>query len=528
MVTLTFYGGITQVGGNKTLLEDGSTRLFLDFGTPFAEWGKYYEEYMKPRPGAGLLDPLEMGLLPPLRGLYRTDLEDPTGSLWHRFESNPLFRDFRGVKIQGVLLSHAHLDHSGYISFLAQDIPVYSTAMTALIAKAVQDTQGGSDFEREVSYFSPRKLQNEYLRSEGVRVQRPFYFVDVKDLSPQVRRFWDGRFVKPRNKPIEWMEMDSLAEVGFVPERAGNLKFRHWPVDHSVPGACAYAVETSCGWVVYTGDLRLHGKRGEKTEAFIRDTHSLKTCILLCEGTRTGDSAETAEETTEEEVFENCLAAAKKSGGLVIADFAPRNIERLTTFLRIAKDTGRRLVVLAKDAYLLWSLKLLQAETLSLENDAEIYIYKEFKDSLDAWEQHIHQSYEDRLVGHDEIRRRPREYLLCFSFFNMKNMIDVRPQGGTYIYSSSKAYDDEQSADLQRLREWVNHFGMELRGDPDSEKGFHASGHARAPELLDIVKGISPRILIPIHTEKPEYFRENLKGLDIEVLTPKEGERLSF
>ena len=35
MVHLTFYSGINEIGGNKTLLEDGVQRLLLDFGFPY-------------------------------------------------------------------------------------------------------------------------------------------------------------------------------------------------------------------------------------------------------------------------------------------------------------------------------------------------------------------------------------------------------------------------------------------------------------------------------------------------------------
>ena len=76
-VKLTFYGGINEIGSNKVLLEDGERRLLLDFGFPFKGNKQFYEEYLKPRGGAGLLDPLEMGLLPPLEGLYREELAAP-------------------------------------------------------------------------------------------------------------------------------------------------------------------------------------------------------------------------------------------------------------------------------------------------------------------------------------------------------------------------------------------------------------------------------------------------------------------
>jgi mRNA degradation ribonuclease J1/J2 len=30
MTSLTFYGGVSEIGGNKILLEDQDTRMFLD------------------------------------------------------------------------------------------------------------------------------------------------------------------------------------------------------------------------------------------------------------------------------------------------------------------------------------------------------------------------------------------------------------------------------------------------------------------------------------------------------------------
>ena len=118
---------------------------------PIASIETYYEEYLKPRAGAGLLDLLVMGLLPHLEGIYRTDLE--TGNLWQQFRRAEHYRKLEDI--DGILLTHAHLDHSGHISFLREDIPVYSTATTAFIAKAIQDS-GKADFDQQVCYFTPR------------------------------------------------------------------------------------------------------------------------------------------------------------------------------------------------------------------------------------------------------------------------------------------------------------------------------------------------------------------------------------
>ena len=34
MPSVSFYGGVNEIGGNKILLEDNDTRIFLDFGGP--------------------------------------------------------------------------------------------------------------------------------------------------------------------------------------------------------------------------------------------------------------------------------------------------------------------------------------------------------------------------------------------------------------------------------------------------------------------------------------------------------------
>ena len=114
MVSLSFYGGVGEIGGNKFLLEDKDTKVFLDFGMNFSQRSKFYSEpWLSPRDERGLL---EFGLLPETHGLYKFDDSEP--------------------EIDAVLLSHSHTDHCAYTSFLNRKIPVYCGETTALIMKA--------------------------------------------------------------------------------------------------------------------------------------------------------------------------------------------------------------------------------------------------------------------------------------------------------------------------------------------------------------------------------------------------------
>ena len=74
VVNLRFYGGVGEIGGNKVLLEDGDTRILVDFGMSFGKRGTYYGDFLGPRTANGLGDFLEMDLVPDLKGLYRADL----------------------------------------------------------------------------------------------------------------------------------------------------------------------------------------------------------------------------------------------------------------------------------------------------------------------------------------------------------------------------------------------------------------------------------------------------------------------
>jgi len=46
----------------------------LDFGKGFSRTAKYFEEYLSPKIANGIVDFIEMGLIPDVEGIYREDL----------------------------------------------------------------------------------------------------------------------------------------------------------------------------------------------------------------------------------------------------------------------------------------------------------------------------------------------------------------------------------------------------------------------------------------------------------------------
>ena len=215
-----------------------------------------------------------------------------------------------------------------------------------------------------------------------------------------------------------------------------------------------------------------------------------------------------------------CRAATEDVEGLMIADFSARNFERLDAFIEIAQATGRSLVVTIKDAYFLDAMRMVDG----VDRLSKVLVYGELKSRgskvKDSVEEQIGQ-----LVDPKEISMHPWEHILCFSSYDMGNLLDIRPEGGRYIYSSSEAHSEDQVFDFVRLHRWISRFGMEVCGFQEDngkvtfESGYHASGHASADDLANVVETIDADLVIPVHTFRPEFFKE----MDRKVALPIPG-----
>jgi ribonuclease J len=513
MTSVTVYDGSRTIGGNKIFIEDKDGGVFLDFGMNFRKYDVFFQEFLSERSSRGIHDLIHLDLIPKLN-IYRKDLI-------------PLDLDvtkYSTLKAKAVLLSHAHLDHCGNIGLLREDLPIVASRTSVAILKALRDTSPSS-IGSEISYFSrksPVEGCNGLVLESDTRL--PYVsrdFCCTTDASEELREFACERSLQNvRSRKIEKGRLVDLNSL--------DLPFdvEAYEVDHSIYGAVGYVLKGDVS-VAYTGDFRLHGHGAEKTRHFIKNARSAS--ILIVEGTRIGRGEET--DVTEEEVFNNCLEAIEKSDQLAVADFSARNFERLDTFVEIAKRTGKRAVVTAKDAYMLYAISC--TEKNCRMDDQEILIYNELKNKKRfRWETEVvMRKWSDRYVSHRQISSAPEEYILCFSFFDLKHLLDVKRKGGVYVYSSSEAFSEEQALDFRRLNAWLDFYeltpyGFAMVGTdsalrPRFTKGYHASGHASRTEIERVIDEIDPDVIIPVHTEDPSWFE---KAFDKTMLL-KEGKR---
>ncbi len=125
--TVTFLGGVREIGGNKVLVEDGPDRILFDFGPSFSpRMEQYYVDFLKPRTASPVQDLLEFDLLPRVEGLYsREALTDSD-------------LRYRAPEVHGLFVSHAHADHAGYLKLVDPEIPVHVGEGTRRMLAAIE------------------------------------------------------------------------------------------------------------------------------------------------------------------------------------------------------------------------------------------------------------------------------------------------------------------------------------------------------------------------------------------------------
>ena len=125
--------------------------------------------------------------------------------------------------------------------------------------------------------------------------------------------------------------------------------------------------------------------------------------------------------------------------------------------------------------------------------DSEL-IEKEYE----KWEREF--IFEENAITYKELGKNQDKYVVSMNLWEIKHLIDIKPEDAIWIKSSCEPFCEEMELDEERKKNWLNHFGVK-------EYFAHASGHASENEIRWMVKEINPKRLIPVHTEHPNMFR---------------------
>ena len=478
MTNITFHGGVNDIGGNKFLVEDKGTKIFMDFGMSFSAEKKFFSEFMKPRTSNSLIDMFELGILPKIKGLYRRDYAKHMG-----FDGN------EDTEIDAVLLTHAHVDHCAYIPYLREDIPIYCSEESRLIMQNFDETSDTAQYLTLKERFKVyENSKGEISRATGDKVQLP-------------RRIELFESYKPFN--IDSIEVNPL------------------PVDHSIPGVHGFILHTSTGSIGNTADLRFHGRRKDDTERFVTECKNAELDLLLCEGTRISEDSSITEYDVER-IVENII---KNTKNLVVCGYPVRDLDRLLSFYNAAKNSGRYLVVDLKQAYL---LKLFQDSPITrgkypspmdpiikiyipkgkwglIDKDLNYFSERQLEMDYEGWQKEF-LNYPNR-VDYRDISSKQNDFIFYCSDFKLQELIDIKPvPGSSYIRSLTEPFDDEMELKEEQIKNWFEHFGL-----INSEREWyqvHVSGHGDGSQIKHVIDNTNSKKLIPIHTHHDEYHKK--------------------
>jgi ribonuclease J len=396
MGSLRFYGGVNEIGGNKILLEEGNTKVWLDFGQSFSHGTKYYVNWLQPRRSSGLKDYFEFGLIPEIKGLYAKDMLKGTNLLYEE----PCF--------QGVFISHAHADHVNHLKFIDPTIPVYLGEGTRFFMEAMEKTSGFANYGQHTynGFRTGDTIRIDELELRPIHVDHSIpsaygYIIYAEEFT--LVYTGDLRAHGPRHDMTnEFVEAAKHAKPEYMICEGTRMSRTEKRKNLSEAGV-AKGVKGVCEKADKKGKLVLFTQPGRDMDRW-RTFHT----------------------------------SANQCGRTMVIH--PKTAYLLEMLL---KDEHLTLPDPSQDTSISVYYKKKRSGTYS-EKDYFL------------WER----KYLDKIITSEEIKKRPQDYLVNLDFYSFTELIDIQPDPEShFIYSMSEPFTEEDLEE-EVLHNWLNHFKL--------------------------------------------------------------------
>jgi len=349
-----------------------------------------------------------------------------------------------------VLISHPHIDHFGLLAHISSKIPVIM----------------GADARRILTAASP------FL---------------------------------PGNWPVPANGLNLISELSF---RLEPFKITPFLIDHSGYDAYSIMIEADGKRLFYSGDFRMHGRKGKLTEKLM--AHPPKNIdVLLMEGSSLGRLENDESFPREAEIEKKLVTIFTKSIGLSLVHTSSQNIDRIVSIFRACKRTGKTLVI---DLYASAILEATGNMNIPQSDWPEIALYIPQKQRVqiknNQWFDLLKRHSNNRIFI-ENLKEISSRSVLLFRPIHMRDLENADlVKDAIYVYSQWEGYWERDS--YANVREWLAKHNI-------PKESIHTSGHASPSDLKRFAEAIAPFRIVPIHTFNPDKYQELFDNVELKA-----------
>lgn len=292
-----------------------------------------------------------------------------------------------------------------------------------------------------------------------------------------------------------------------------GVRITPYRVDHSAFGAMAFLIEDleSKKSLLYTGDIRLHGLSKNSYLSLKKNTD-----YLLLEGTNIGrESKETIK--SEHEVFDNFVDIFNLySDNLNYVWTSSLNIDRINVLYDACIKTNK---ILAVDFYTMNILKSMYKHHNVPYGSSCSYIRCFYPNYLTSYIKRI--QHRDHLincvhwckVSKTVIKENASKYVVMIRPSMIEDIKYIDAENANYITSIWKEYEKDEK--YESFFEYINNKGY-------NKFYNHTSGHAFVEGLKELNQYLNPNVIIPIHTQEANQYKDIFPNSNILQLSDGE------